>query len=154
MSVINGATCNGQTGTGCGQTPPTVKVGTAPFGIAVDQASDSVYVPSDTDGTVSVIDGATCNATVTSGCHNTPPTVTTGANPQFVVVDHQLHTVFAVNPGDNTLSAINTQTCQGGVTSGCGTIPPTQQATRPTRAPATTRARTRSRSCPGPAPRM
>ena len=135
VSVINGATCNGQTGTGCGQTPPTVKVGTAPFGIAVDQASDSVYVPSDTDGTVSVIDGATCNATVTSGCHNTPPTVTTGANPQFVVVDHQLHTVFAVNSGDNTLSAINTHTCQGGVTSGCGTIPPTQRATAPDQGP-------------------
>ena len=30
VSVINGATCNGSTGTGCGQTPLTVKVGRQP----------------------------------------------------------------------------------------------------------------------------
>ena len=47
-----------------------------------------------------------CNAKVTSGCGSTPPTVTTGANPQFVAVDPSSGTVFAMNQGDNTLSAI------------------------------------------------
>ena len=46
-----------------------------------------------------------------------------------MAVDHGLHTVFAVNRGDDTLSAINTRTCNGTVTSGCRTRPPSRQAT-------------------------
>ena len=44
VSVIDGVSCNGHTGRGCGRAPPTVTVGSGPFGIAVDQASDTVYV--------------------------------------------------------------------------------------------------------------
>ena len=47
----------------------------------------------------------------------------------FVAADQGLHTVFTVNAGDDTLSAINTRTCRGTVTSGCRTRPPSQQAT-------------------------
>jgi serine/threonine-protein kinase len=65
---------------------------------------------------------------VATGCSSTPPAVTTGASPQFVVVDSGLHTVFAVNPGDDTLSAIDTATCDATVTSGCGMVPPSEQA--------------------------
>jgi DNA-binding beta-propeller fold protein YncE len=58
VSVINGAACNGHTGRGCGRIPATVRVGGGAFAVAVDQASDTVYVPSSNDGTVSVINGA------------------------------------------------------------------------------------------------
>ncbi len=133
VSVINGATCNGHTGTGCGRAPRTVKVGSGAWWVAVDQASDTVYVANNNDGTVSVINGARCNARTASGCHRTP-TVTTGANPQFVAADPGLHTVFTVNQSDDTLSAINTRTCNGTVTSGCRAIPPSLRAT-PTRGP-------------------
>jgi DNA-binding beta-propeller fold protein YncE len=128
VSVINGATCNGSTGTGCGQTPPTVKVGANPFWDVVDQATNTVYVANYDDGTVSVINGATCNATVTSGCRTTPPAVTTGAGASFAGIDAAVHTVFAMNQKDDTLSAINTQTCRGGVTSGCPQRAPAQLA--------------------------
>ena len=103
-------------------------MGSGAWWVAVDQASDTVYVANNNDGTVSVINGARCNASVTSGCGSTPPTVTTGANPQFVAVDPSSGTVFAVNQGDNTLSAINTRTCNGTVTSGCGHRAPNEQA--------------------------
>jgi DNA-binding beta-propeller fold protein YncE len=129
VSVINGAACNGHTGRGCGRIAATVRVGGGAFAVAVDQASNTIYVPSNNDGTVSVINGAACNARVTSGCRRTPPTVTTGANPQFVVVGHRVHTAFTINHFDDTLSAINTRTCQGSVTSGCRERPPNQQAT-------------------------
>ena len=129
VSVINGATCNGHTGRGCGRIAATVTVGGGPFAIAVDQASNTVYVPSNNNGTVSVINGARCNARVTSGCRHTPPTVTTGAGPQFVAIDHRVHTAFTVNQGDDTLSATNTRTCGRKVTSGCRKRPPNQQAT-------------------------
>jgi DNA-binding beta-propeller fold protein YncE len=128
VSVIDGATCNGTDGSGCGQAPRTIKVGSGAWWVAVDQANDSVYVANNNDGTVSVINGAQCNAKVTSGCGRTPPTVTTGANPQFVAVDQSSGTVFAMNQGDNTLSAINTRTCNGTVTSGCQQAAPGEQA--------------------------
>jgi len=73
-------------------------------------------------------DGARCNASVTSGCGSTPPTVTTGANPQFVAVDPASGTAFVMNQGDNALSAINTSTCNGTVTSGCPNRAPGEQA--------------------------
>ena len=129
VSVIDGATCNGRTGTGCGHAQRTIKVGSGAFWVAVDQASDTIYVPNNNDGTVSVIDGAQCNAGVATGCGSTPPTVTTGASPQFVAVDPGLHTVFAINVGDDTLSAIDTTTCAATVTTGCGMVPPSEQAT-------------------------
>jgi DNA-binding beta-propeller fold protein YncE len=128
VSVINGATCNGSTGTGCGQTPATVKVGANPFWDAVDQTTNTIYVTSYNDGTVSVINGATCNATATSGCAHTPPAVTTGAGASFAGLDPAAHTLFAVNQNDDTLSAINTRTCRGGMTAGCPQLLPAQRA--------------------------
>jgi DNA-binding beta-propeller fold protein YncE len=50
VSVIDGATCNGHTGRGCGHVPATVRVGTFPFAVAVDQASDTVYVSNSDNG--------------------------------------------------------------------------------------------------------
>jgi DNA-binding beta-propeller fold protein YncE len=128
VSVIAGATCDGTDGSGCGQAPRTITVGSGAWWVAVDQASDTVYVANNNDGTVSVINGALCNATITLGCGSTPPTVTTGANPQFVAVDPSSGTAFVMNQGDNTLSAINTSTCNGTVTSGCRNRAPNEQA--------------------------
>jgi DNA-binding beta-propeller fold protein YncE len=131
VSVINGAACKGHTGRGC-RVVATVTVGVAPFGVAVDQASDTVYTANFAnealDGSVSVIDGARCNGRITSGCRRIPPTVPTGIGAAFVAVDRALHTVFAVNAGDDTLSAIDTRTCGAVTTSGCGARPPNEQA--------------------------
>jgi DNA-binding beta-propeller fold protein YncE len=128
VSVIDGATCNGTHGTGCARTPATTTVGSGALWDAVDQASDAVYVANTNDGTVSVINGAACNAGTAAGCDSTWPTVTTGAGTSFVAVDEPAGTVFAANPADNTLSAISTATCDGTVTSGCGQRAPNQQA--------------------------
>jgi DNA-binding beta-propeller fold protein YncE len=129
VSVINGATCNGTKGAGCARAPRTVTVGSGASWLAVDQSTDTVYVSNNNDGTVSVINGARCNGRLGSGCSRRPPTVTTGASPQFVAVDHQLHTVFAVNNNDDTLSAIDASTCRGSLASGCAKPAPAQQAT-------------------------
>ena len=128
VSVINGTTCNGTDHSGCGRAPVTVTVGSGPFGVAVDQTTNTVYTANSNDGTVSVINGALCNARVTSGCARPPVTVTTGAGAAFVAIDHGLHTAFVINGDDNTLSAINSRTCNGTVMSGCGQVPPNQVA--------------------------
>ena len=41
---------------------PTVTVGNAPGGVAVDPVTDTIYVTNIDDGTISVIDGRKCNA--------------------------------------------------------------------------------------------
>jgi len=49
--------------------------------VLVDQSTDTVYAgtvaPSRAEA-VSVINGATCNATITSGCTQIPPTLSVG----------------------------------------------------------------------------
>ena len=127
VTVIDGATCNGSDGSGCGQTPPTVTVGSGAFWDAVDQRTDTIYVANNNSDTVSVINGARCNAQVTAGCNSVPPAAPVGANPQFVAVDDSLHTVFALNQGDDTLAAIDTRTCNGKTTNGCTQTAPNAQ---------------------------
>ena len=62
-----------------GRRPATVPVGSGPIGIFADHANHTVYVGNFNDGTVSMIDSATCNATNLAGCPtNAPSTVTVG----------------------------------------------------------------------------
>ena len=126
VSVIDGATCDAANTTGCAKTPATVTVGKAPAGVAVDQATDTVYAANSGSGTVSVINGATCNGTVTSGCGQKPRQVHVKTPPFSVAVDQATDTVYVLNPGSpGTVSVINGSTCNAKVTSGCGQAPPT-----------------------------
>jgi DNA-binding beta-propeller fold protein YncE len=129
VSVFNAAACDARTGRGCGQVPRTVTVGSGPFGLAVDQASGAVYVANGNDGTISVINGAACNARVHTGCGLAPAFVTTGPSTGYVAVDPALHTAFAVSQGDDTISEINTRTCNGRVDTGCPSTARNERAT-------------------------
>ena len=115
VSVIDGAACNGANASGCGLVPKTVIVGSGHQWLAVDQANGNVYVANTNDGTVSVIDGARCNAGTSSACAAMPPAVFTGNSPVDVAVDPKLGTVFTLNQNDDTLSEMNTNWCSGRV---------------------------------------
>lgn len=128
VSVIDGSTCNGTNGSGCGRAPRTVKVGSNPFWDLVDQATNTVYLANFNDGSVSVINGTRCNARAKTGCHHVARAVRTGAGAAFLAADPARHTVFAINQGDDTLSAIDTRTCRGTRTSGCPKLARAQQA--------------------------
>jgi DNA-binding beta-propeller fold protein YncE len=131
VSVFNGATCNGTAGNGCGQSGHKIHSGPNPFDLVVDQATDTVYVANTSfgDGSVAVINGATCNAKVKSGCGQAPPQVPTGSDPTFLAVDGSLHTLFAINQTDDTISEIDTRFCNGTADSGCSARPLNEQAT-------------------------
>ena len=126
--MIDAATCNATHHAGCGQTPPTVKVGNGPDGVAVDPATDTVYVTIDgatgTSHDLSVINGATCNAHRHSGCGQIPATVNVGVNPGMPVVDQANGTVYVPSFAGNTVSVLNAATCNGTDHAGCHQTPP------------------------------
>jgi YVTN family beta-propeller protein len=122
--VIDGKTCNDATSSGCRQPPAHVRAGLGARGITVDQATDTVYVANTFADTVSVIDGATCNATVRSACDQNPAAAPVGISPRRIVVDPRTETVYVTNAGSNTVTMLNGRTCDGKVHSGCGTAAP------------------------------
>lgn len=119
---VRDPTCDARVGRGWSQTPHTVTVGSGPFGLAVDQAGSAVYVANNNDGTVSVINGSKCDARVHTGCGQHPRVVTTGPGSDYVTVDPALHTAFSVSQGDDTISEINTRTCNGRTDAGCRSV--------------------------------
>jgi DNA-binding beta-propeller fold protein YncE len=125
VSVINMALCNSRNVTGCARKWPVIAVGMVPLGIAVDEATNTIYVTNASDGTVSVINGATCNAGNTSGCDKKPTTVRVGAFGDAVTVDPVTNMVFVTNqdahPG--TVSVIKGNSCTGSHPSGCAHQP-------------------------------
>jgi YVTN family beta-propeller protein len=135
VSVIDGATCNAKVQTGCSQVPATVIVGNGPFALAVDEATDTVYVTNPSaasDGdTVSVINGADCNAIEHSGCSQVPATITVGVGPLGIAVNPTTNTVYVADSGTvfkgsvfgDTVSVINGANCDGSDMSGCGQSP-------------------------------
>jgi DNA-binding beta-propeller fold protein YncE len=127
VSVINGATCNGTQHSGCGQTPATITVGKGPVWVTLDATTHTAYIMNGTDGTVSLVNTTTCNADDTSSCDQVPPAVAVGSDPAGLTIDPALHTLYAVNNWDDTLSVINTATCNATVQSGCSTTPPSIQ---------------------------
>ena len=136
VSVINMARCNSLIVSGCARKWPTVAVGHNPLGVDVDPATDTIYVANARDGTVSVINGAICNARDTSGCGQKPATVRAGAFDNSLVVDPVTNTVFVTNmdagcsgpPGaacdrPGTVSVIDGHSCNGSHRSGCAHQP-------------------------------
>ena len=127
--VINGATCDAADHAGCGQTPAAINAGFNPSGVAVSQATDTIYTANFADdehqGTVSVISGATCNGTDHHGCGKTPATVTAGFGAYDIAVDQSTDTIYVANLSDTSISVINARTCNGTDQSGCQPSPGT-----------------------------
>jgi DNA-binding beta-propeller fold protein YncE len=96
-SVINGATCNGTDTTGCGQTPATARAGFGADGVAIDQATNQVYVTNIEDTSVTTIDGASCNGTTTGGCEHTRTQATVGDYPGAITVDPAVGTAYVAD---------------------------------------------------------
>ena len=85
VSVIDTRRCQAQNVSRCKGPWPTITVGNLPSSVAVDEKTDTVYVSNAADNTMSVFNGATCNAENTSGCGQTPATVPVGMVPVAIL---------------------------------------------------------------------
>jgi DNA-binding beta-propeller fold protein YncE len=115
---------------GCGNPPGQISVGSDPvfgeanpFGIAVDDATDTIYTANifngEGPGTVSVINGATCNAHNASGCDQTHATAPAGFGANAIAVDPTTNRGYATNDEDTSVTTINGNICNGTKTNGC-----------------------------------
>jgi DNA-binding beta-propeller fold protein YncE len=76
------------------------------------------------DHTVSVINGATCNASMISGCGQQPPAMNTGISPKRgVAVDQATGAVFVDSYYADAVDVFNGSSCNSTVTSGCDQQP-------------------------------
>jgi len=134
VSVIDDRHCNARDVSRCKGPWPMITVGNLAAGIAVDVKTDTVYVANVGDNTVSVFNGATCNALDTSGCGQKPAEVPVGLQPIILVADPANHTVYVANfgapalggpPGNSTtVSMIDSATCNATDLAGCPATPP------------------------------
>jgi DNA-binding beta-propeller fold protein YncE len=122
VAVINGATCDATDLSGCGEPAATVKVGAGPDGAAVNDLTHTIYVANnadgDTPGTVSVINGATCNGATTTRCAPIA-TVAVGRAPSLAAIDTPTDRVYFTNDVGATVSIIGGSTCNAADTTGC-----------------------------------
>jgi DNA-binding beta-propeller fold protein YncE len=125
--VLNGATCDATDHAGCGQKPATITVGRDPSASAVDPGTNTIYVTNHAGGdyaaTVSVIDGATCDATHHGGCHHRPPTTSVGFGAIDLAVDPSRHRIYTANLHDTSVSEIDGVTCNARHHGGCRKAP-------------------------------
>ncbi len=108
-----------------------IKIGAFPAQPVINAATRTLYVSyGDTGNRVAVVNAATCNATDTSGCGQTPAVAKIRPFDFFgLAVSEATNTIYAPNTGPgfsgDTMSVINGATCNGTDHSGCGRLAPT-----------------------------
>lgn len=123
VALLDQATCNARAHSGCARPVATVTVGADPRGDAFDPANSTVYVTNAGSNSVSLLDATTCNAADTKRCATGPATFPAGVSPRRVAVDVANDSVYVVNVGGNTVSVVNSASCNATTTRGCPAAP-------------------------------
>ncbi len=123
VDVVSAARCGPGSISGCAVIARAT-VGSEPIAGTIDERTDTIYIVTAL-GTVSVINGATCNAADHSRCHHPAPSFSAGFEPNNIGVDDRTDTVYVPdwNDGDipGTVTVFNAATCNGTDLSGCAT---------------------------------
>src|SRR5262249_29884462 len=82
VSVLDTAACNAHHPAGCPVLAPTFAAGGLPQMALPDPVTGTVYVTNDVDNTVSVLNGAACDATHHAAC---PPPAPTAPDHEFLI---------------------------------------------------------------------
>jgi DNA-binding beta-propeller fold protein YncE len=118
LDVINAATCNAKVRSGC-KAVARATVGVSPNAAVVDEATDTIYVTNSVtdgnDGTVSVVDGARCNARVTAGCGKPRATIKLGGFVVAAALNPATHTLYVADL-KGAVDAIDVAACNAATT--------------------------------------
>jgi DNA-binding beta-propeller fold protein YncE len=125
VSVVDGRRCNAVVTSGCGAAAPATAVGPGPdAGLAVDVATHTVYVVSDAEALLSVLDTTHCRAGDATGCDRDWPTLRTGRAPFWIEFDPHTHTLYTPNFIDDTVSVLDATSCSALRRDGCRRVAP------------------------------
>jgi hypothetical protein len=97
VSVIDGATCNALTTSGCDQAPASAPAGFGAASIAVDPTTNRVYATNIEDTSVTTINGSSCNGTNPTGCDHTVTRAIVGDYPGAIAVDPAVGTAYVAD---------------------------------------------------------
>src|SRR6185503_17008781 len=92
VSALDATRCNATESSGCPRTSPAMAIGFSGGAVAVDAATNTVYASSQGANTVSVLNGARCNAALRSDCTRFAPTTTVGVDPRGIAADPATNT--------------------------------------------------------------
>ncbi len=126
LSLLDARTCNAAVTSGCARAAPTVRARKDPHGVSVDPATGAVYVASEDQSRLSVLDGSACNVAVVSGC-TARATVRLGNADAFVALDPlsalaldaPTHTAYVAAPDANGVLLLSTAACNATIHAGC-----------------------------------
>jgi YVTN family beta-propeller protein len=125
VQILDSSTCNSTNQSGCG-TPPSQTFTTSFFPnvpATVDEATHTLYMPSQFPNILAVIDTSVCNASTTAGCASFAQ-VQVGSYGFAAVFDPQTKTVYVENFLSASMSVVNGATCNAMNHSGCNQKPP------------------------------
>jgi DNA-binding beta-propeller fold protein YncE len=125
VAVIDTSTCNATITSGCGNAPPMVQVGSLPEGVILDPATKTVYVLNEESSSVSMFNGATCNAIHPSGCSQPVRILAAGFNPVFYDFNPETHTLYVPSQNTNDVWVLDASKCNAKHTDGCTETEPT-----------------------------
>jgi serine/threonine-protein kinase len=110
LSVVDIRACNGLDASGCEGPWPTTSTGRGPWAVLVDPLTHRVFTADFAHATVSVIDGASCNAFSQRGCARRGRQIPVGNIPLDLALDRKHHTLYVANAPDLNVSVINSLT--------------------------------------------
>lgn len=138
VSVVDDRSCNATRHSGCARVRTLQVPGGNAVGIAIDQLTDTIYVATSVQhhpNLISVFNGATCNASESAGCGQTPAVMivaagTPGGAAVAVAVNEATNTLYATNniyadPTGNAVYVFDAATCDGQDVAGCDQSPAT-----------------------------
>jgi DNA-binding beta-propeller fold protein YncE len=124
LGVIDTSVCNASTSVGCGSAAQ-VQVGVSGFAAVFDPLTKTVYVENQVSTSVSVVNGATCNATNHSGCNQKPPILATGIDPAPFGYNPVTQTLYVSAQDTNFAWVLDGSKCNATRTDGCTKQAPT-----------------------------
>lgn len=122
LAVIDGRVCGAGDVSGCGK-PVAVAPVAGAGGLAIDQATGTLYATGGAHMMVTVVNRNTCDALTTTGCDGPLHVIRGGPLPTDVADDPAARTVYVTGGGPGGVTMINVSACRAGDLNGCPRLP-------------------------------
>jgi YVTN family beta-propeller protein len=123
VSIIDGTHCQGSDASGCGQLWPVFNTDQQPQSLFFDPRNHTLYVGTDGEDVVSIIDTTHCNNHDTTDC-SAKAIVPVRDSPVAIGVLFDTNTIFVVNRFTMKVTIFDGSTCNATNVAGCPTTPP------------------------------